>query len=269
MTIRIDPRAIIHPTAELDDEVSIGPFAILGEAVRIGAGTTIGPHVVIERWTSIGARCRVGAGAVLGGDAQHLSYQGAPSYLEIGDDNDIRELAVIHRSATAEGRTLVGAHNVIMAQAHIAHDCVLGNHTIVASLAGLAGHVVVEDGAMIGGVTGVHQFVRIGCYSMVGGSTRLSQDVPPYMMVAGSPAAVHGLNVVGLRRRGFGSEPRRELKEAYRILYRSDLNVSQALAKIKLQSSLSAPVAHLVQFIESSKRGICSRSGASLPQYDR
>jgi UDP-N-acetylglucosamine acyltransferase len=204
----------------------------------------------------------------LGGDAQHLSYNGEPSYLEIGDDNDIRELAVIHRSAVPEGRTRVGSHNLIMAQAHIAHDCVLGNHTIVASLAGLAGHVAVEDGAMIGGVTGVHQFVRIGCYSMVGGSTRLSQDVPPYMMVAGSPATVHGLNVVGLRRYGFGPQPRRELKNAYRILYRSDLNVSQALAKIKLQSGLSAPVAHLVQFIESSQRGICSRSGAPLSQHD-
>ena len=268
MTARIDPRAVIHPTVELGEDVTIGPFAILGEDVRIGAHATIGPHVVIERWTTIGARCRIGAGAVLGGDAQHLGYHGEPSYLEIGDDNDIRELAVIHRSAAPEGCTRVGSHNTIMAQAHIAHDCVLGDHTIVASLAGLAGHVVVEDGAMVGGVTGVHQFVRIGRYSMVGGSTRLSQDVPPYMMVAGSPATVHGLNIVGLRRNGFGPQQRRDLKEAYRLLYRSDLNVSQALAKIRLRSSLSAPVAHLVQFIESSKRGICSRSGALLSQHD-
>ena len=268
MGSHIDPRAVIHPTAELADRVRIAPYAVVGEGVVIGAETTIGPHVVIERWTKIGARCRVGASAVLGGDAQHLGYKGDPSYLEIGDDNDIRELAVIHRSATPGGRTIIGSHNTIMAQAHVAHDCVLGDHTIIASLAGLAGHVEVEDGAMIGGVTGIHQFVRIGAYSMVGGSSRLSQDVPPYMTAAGSPATVRGLNTVGLRRNGFKPDQRRELKSVYRTLYRSDLNVSQALAKIKLQSSLSAPVAHLVQFVERSKRGICSQAGASLPQHD-
>ncbi len=266
MITHIDPRAVVHASVELADNVTIGPFTVLGEGVRIGTDTTVGPHVVIERWTTIGERCRIGPSAVLGGDPQHLGYTGEVSYLDIGNDNDIRELTVIHRSVVPGGHTRIGSHNVIMAQVHVAHDCVLGNHTIIASLAGLAGHVEVEDGAMIGGVTGVHQFVRIGAYSMVGGSTRLSQDAPPYMMVAGSPAMVHGLNAVGLRRNGFGPEERRELKDAYRVLYRSDLNVSQALAKIKLQSSLSAPVAHLVQFVERSKRGICSRSGASLPQ---
>lgn len=268
MATHIDPSAVIHPTAEVADGVTIGPFAVLGEGVRIGKGTTIDAHVVIVRWTTVGARCHIGANAVLGGDAQHLVYKGEPSYLEIGDDNVIRELAVIHRSAIAGGQTVIGSHNMIMAQAHVAHDCRIGNHTIIASLAGLAGHVDVEDGAMIGGVTGIHQFVRIGAYSMVGGSSRLSQDVPPYMIAAGSPATVHGLNVIGLRRHGFGAEQRRELKTAYRTLYRSGLNVSQALAKIKAQSGLSAPVAHLVQFVERSKRGICSRSGASLPQHD-
>ncbi len=268
MTTQIDPRAIVHPTAILAEDITIGPFAIIGEGTRISAKTTIGPHVVIERWTTIGARCRIGAHAVLGGDPQHTAYQGEPSYLQIGDDNDIRELVVIQRSATPGGSTIVGSHNFIMSQAHVAHDCVVGNHTVIASLAGLAGHVELEDGGMVGGVTGVHQFVRIGAYSMIGGTSRLSQDVPPYMMAVGNPATVRGLNVVGLRRAGFCPKRRRELKAVYRTLYRSGLNVTQALDKIKRQSSFSPPVAHLVRFIEGSKRGICSQPAASLRQHD-
>lgn len=268
MTTQIDPRASIHTATELAEDVTIGPFAIIGEGVRIGAGTTIGPHVVIERWTTIGERCRIGTHTVLGGDPQHVAYTGEPSYLQIGSDNDIRELAVIQRSATPGRSTIIGSHNFIMSQAHVAHDCVVGNQTVIASLAALAGHVEVEDGAMIGGVTGVHQFVRIGAHSMVGGSSRLNQDVPPYMMAVGNPAKVYGLNVVGLRRREFCPEIRRELKSVYRTLYRSGLNVSQALDTIRRQSSLSAPVAHLVQFVEGSKRGICSQSETSLQQHD-
>ena len=268
MASHIDPRAVVHATAEVADGVTIAPYAVVGEAVRIGADTAIGPHVVLERWTTIGARCRIGANAVLGGDPQYLGYAGERSYLEIGDDNDIRELAVIQRSAKPEGRTKIGAHNLIMAQVHVAHDCAIGDHTIIASLTGLAGHVEVGDWAVVGGVTGVHQFVRIGAYSMVGGSSRLSQDAPPYMVVAGSPATVRGLNVVGLRRNGFDSHLRRELKTAYRILYRSGLNIGQALAKIKLQEGLSGSVTRLVQFIESSKRGICSQAETSFLDMD-
>jgi UDP-N-acetylglucosamine acyltransferase len=258
VTIYIDPRAIVHPTVKLADGVVVGPFAVIGEEVHIGEETTIGPHAVIERWTTVGARCRIGAGAVLGGDPQHLQYRGEPTYLRIGDDNDIRELVVIQRSALPGGCTLIGSHNFIMSQTHVAHDCVLGDHVIMTSLTGLAGHVEVEDGAVLGGGVGVHQLVRIGSYSMVGGSSGLSQDVPPFMIAAGNPATVRGLNVVGLRRAGFSPESRRELKAVYRALYRSDLNVSQALDTIKRQSNLSASVLHLVRFIEGSKRGICS-----------
>lgn len=258
MATHIDPRAIIHPTAKLADGVTVGPFAVIGEDVVIGEQTIIDSHVVIERWTEVGARCHIGTSAVLGGAPQHQHYNGVPSYLRIGDDNDIRELAVIQRSATPGGCTRIGSHNFIMSQAHVAHDCILGDRVIVASLTALAGHVEVEEGAMIGGVTGVHQYVRIGAHSMVGGSSRLSQDVPPYVMAAGNPAKVHGLNVVGLRRAGFSPALRRELKAVYRTLYRSGLNVSQALATIQRQPSLSAPVLRLVRFIEASKRGICS-----------
>jgi UDP-N-acetylglucosamine acyltransferase len=258
VTVHIDPRAIVHPTAKLADGVSIGPFAIIGEEVSIGADTSVGAHAVIERWTTIGSRCHIGTGAVLGGAPQHRQYDGSPSYLHIGDENDIRELVVIQRSMKPGGSTRLGSSNFIMAQAHIAHDCVLGNHVVVSSLTALGGHVEVEDGAVIGGVTGVHQFVRIGAYSMVGGSSRLLQDVPPFLLAAGSPATVHGLNTVGLRRAGFSPEMRRELKIAYRTLYRSNLNVSQALKTMQYQLTSSAPVAHLIWFIEHSQRGICS-----------
>lgn len=255
---QVDPLAIVHPTAVLGEEVTIGPFTVIGPEVMIGAHTTIGTHVSIERWTTIGTQCRIGNGARLGGDPQYLRYKGATTYLHIGDGCDIRELVVMHRSAIPGGSTIIGAHNFIMSQAHIAHDCVLGEHVIVSSLAGLAGHVEVEEGATIGGVTGVHQFVHIGAYSMVGGCSRLTQDAPPFMLVAGNPATVHGLNNPGLRRAGFHADLRNELKTIYRTLYRSGLNVAQALATIQRQSNHSAPVDHLVRFIERSKRGLCS-----------
>lgn len=258
MTAHVDPTAVIDPTAQLADGVNIGAYSIIGAEVSIGPDTVIGPHVVIERWTHIGARCRIGASAVLGGAPQHRDYNGFPSYLHIGDDNQIRELAVIHRSASPNGCTRIGSHTLVMSQAHVAHDCSLADHVVVASLTALAGHVEVGEGAMIGGVTGVHQFVHIGAYSMVGGSSRLNQDVPPYMVAAGNPARVRGLNAVGLRRSGFSFEFRHQLKTAYRTLYRSGLNVSQALATIQRQSDLSVPVQHLVRFIERSERGICS-----------
>jgi len=150
VTVHVDPRAVVHPTAKLADGVNIGPFVIIGEEVTIGTETSIAAHAAIERWTIIGARCRIGTGAVLGGAPQHLKYDGSPSYLHIGDENDIRELVVIQRSMKPGGSTRLGSHNFIMAQAHIAHDCVLGNHTTLSSLTGLAGHVEVEDGAVIG-----------------------------------------------------------------------------------------------------------------------
>ena len=256
--MRIDPRAIVDPNADLSEDVVIGPFSIIQAGVTIGADTTIGPHVVIESGTTVGARCRIGSGAKLGGAPQDVSYEGGASYLKIGEACDIRELAVVHRSAAPGGCTKIGSHNFIMSQAHIAHDCVLGDHVTVASLTALAGHVEVEDWAVVGGVTGVHQFVRIGTYSMIGGASRLIQDAPPYMLAAGSPAQVSGVNTVGLRRSGFTPKQRKEIKDAYRLLYRSGLNITQVLDTLRDQPHLSTPVAHLVRFIEGSKRGLCS-----------
>ena len=256
--MRIDPRAIVDPSARFADDVVVGPFSIIESGVTIGAGTVIGAHVVMESGTTVGARCRVGHGAKLGGPPQDVSFEGGASYVSIGDDCDIRELAVIHRSAKTGGSTKIGSHNFIMAQAHIAHDCILGDNVVVASLTALAGHVEVEDWAVVGGVTGVHQFVRIGTHSMVGGASRLTQDAPPYMRTAGSPAMVRGVNSVGLRRSGFTPKERKELKEVYRLLYRSNLNISQVLDTLRHQPHSSAHISHVVRFIEGSKRGLCS-----------
>ena len=264
--MRIDPRAIVDPSARLAEDVAVGPFSIIEAGVTIGAGTVIGAHVVMESGTTVGARCRVGHGAKLGGPPQDVSYEGGISYVSIGDGCDIRELAVIHRSAKTGGRTRIGSHNFIMAQAHIAHDCILGDNVVVASLTALAGHVEVEDWAVVGGVTGVHQFVRIGAHSMVGGASRLIQDAPPYMRTAGNPAMVRGVNSIGLRRSGFTPRERKELKEVYRLLYRSDLNISQVLDTLRDQANSNAQITHIVRFIEGSKRGLCSSPRTSSSQ---
>ena len=264
--MRIDPRAIVDPSARLAEDVAVGPFSIIEAGVTIGAGTVIGAHVVMESGTTVGARCRVGHGAKLGGAPQDVSYEGGISYVSIGDDCDIRELAVIHRSAKTGGSTRIGSHNFIMAQAHIAHDCILGDNVVVASLTALAGHVEVEDWAVVGGVTGVHQFVRVGAHSMVGGASRLIQDAPPYMRTAGNPAMVRGVNSIGLRRSGFTPRERKELKEVYRLLYRSDLNISQVLDTLRDQVNSNAQITHIVRFIEGSKRGLCSSPRTSSSQ---
>ncbi len=256
--MRIDSRAIVDPSANVADDVVIGPFSIIQAGVTIGTNTRIGSHVVVESGTTVGARCRIGSGAKLGGAPQDMSYEGGTSYLNIGDACDIRELAVIQRGATTGGCTKIGSHNFIMSQAHIAHDCVLGDHVIVASLTALAGYVEVEDWATVGGVTGVHQFVRIGTHSMIGGASRLIQDAPPYMRTVGNPAMVRGVNTIGLKRSGFVPKQRKELKDVYRLLYRSDLNISQVLDTLRCQPHPSVPVAHLLRFIERSKRGLCS-----------
>ena len=264
--MRIDPRAIVDPSARFAEDVVVGPFSIIEAGVSIGAGTVIGSHVVMESGTTVGARCRIGHGAKVGGAPQDVNHEGGVSYVSIGDECDIRELAVIHRSAKKGGSTKIGSHNFIMSQAHIAHDCILGDNVVVASLTALAGHVEVEDWAVVGGVTGVHQFVRIGAHSMVGGASRLIQDAPPYMRTAGNPAMVRGVNSIGLRRSGFTPKERKELKEVYRLLYRSDLNISQVLDTLRDQAHSNAQIKHIVGFIEGSKRGLCSSPRTSSSQ---
>ena len=249
--------ATIHPRAELADGVSVGPYAVIGEHVRLGAGTIVGPHAVIDGWTRIGEGCDIGVGAVLGGAPQDLKYRGQRSFLQIGDHTCIREYVTVHRSAEEDGVTRIGAHNFLMAYTHVAHDCRLGDHVIMVNYAGLSGYVEVQDRAFISGHNAVHQFVRIGYLAMVSGASRVVKDIPPFMIAEGNPTRIRGLNVVGLRRLGLGPQIRGELRRAYRLLYRSGLNTSQALHGMRQADLNSSEVQRLMTFVEGAKRGIC------------
>jgi UDP-N-acetylglucosamine acyltransferase len=255
--MNLHPTASIHRQAELADGVSVGPYAVIGEHVRLGAGTIVGPHTVIEGWTTIGKNCDIGVGAVLGGAPQDLKYRGQRSFLQIGDHTCIREYVTVHRSAVEDGVTVVGAHDFLMAYTHVAHDCRLGDHVVMVNYAGLSGYVEVEDHAFISGHNAVHQFVRIGYLAMVSGASRVVKDVPPFMIAEGNPTRIRGLNIVGMRRLGLGPQLRGELRHAYRLLYRSGLNTSQALDGMRQAGLSSNEVQRLITFVEGAKRGIC------------
>jgi UDP-N-acetylglucosamine acyltransferase len=253
----IHATAVIDGRAELHPAVSVGPYSIIGPEARIGPGTEIGAHAVVEGRVSIGARCRIGHGALIGGMPQDLKYrEGVPVGVRIGDDTVIREYVTIHR-ATREGRdTCVGDHCLVMASSHIAHDCAIGNHVIIINYAGLTGHVAIEDHATVGGLTGVRPFARIGAYAYVGGCSKVVQDVPPFVMVDGAPATARAVNVIGMRRGGIDPEGRRQVKSAFRILYRSGLAPSTAVARVKAELGDHQLVGRLVEFIETSRLGI-------------
>jgi UDP-N-acetylglucosamine acyltransferase len=253
----IHPTATIHPKAELGQDVDIGPYAVIGEHVRLGDGTRVGPHAVIDGWTAIGRHCDVGVGAVLGGAPQDLKYRGQRSFLRVGDHSCIREYVTVHRSAEEDGTTSIGSRVFLMAYTHVAHDCRLGDHVIMVNYAGLSGYVEVEDRAFISGHNAVHQFVRIGYLAMVSGASRVVKDVPPFMIAEGNPTRIRGLNVVGMRRLGLAPQARAELRQAYRLLYRSGLNVSQALERLRRAGTTGSEVQRLIAFVEAAKRGIC------------
>lgn len=254
----IHPTAIVHAKAELGIGVQIGPYAIIGEDVRVGDSTEIGAHVVLEGRLEIGARCRVFAGAIIGFPPQDLKYKpGTPSGVRIGADSVIREHATIHRSSLEEGWTVIGGGCFIMASSHVAHDCQIGNEVILTNYTGLTGYVEVGDRVTISGLTGVHQFVRIGTLAYVGGCSRLTQDVPPYFIVEGNPAEARGVNVVGLRRAGVPASVRLELQRAFKLLYRSGHTPNRALEHIRAELTPDEHINRLVDFIASSKRGIC------------
>ncbi len=258
MSTTIDPRAQVSPKAILGAGVSVGPFAIIEDNVVIGDGTTIGPMAFIGRGTRLGKDNRIHHAATVGHAPQDLKYNNEPTTCELGDRNVVREYATLHRGTGDGGRTVIGNDNFIMAYAHIAHDCEIGNKVILANSAMLAGHCLVEDFVTIGGITPIHQFVRIGCHSMIGGGLRVGKDVPPYVLAIHSPVAFGGLNSIGLRRRGFTPQTLEALDRTYFILYRSSLNTTQALARIREDAALMAipEVAHVVGFVQESKRGI-------------
>ncbi|HYQ71024.1 MAG TPA: acyl-ACP--UDP-N-acetylglucosamine O-acyltransferase [Gammaproteobacteria bacterium] len=253
----IDPTAVIDPGAELASDARVGPYTIIGPDVVIGAGTTIGPHVVINGPTRIGSDNRIYQFASIGDAPQDKKYAGEPTRLEIGDRNTIREFVTINRGTVQDaGVTSLGNDNWIMAYAHIAHDCRIGDQTIFANNASLAGHVRIGDYVILGGFTLVHQFCAIGSHALTAFGSGISKDVPPFMTVGGSPARAFGLNMEGLRRRGFSQDSRMALKRAYKTLYREGRQFEDALEQLRLQAAGDPNVAVMVAFLEKQTRGI-------------
>jgi UDP-N-acetylglucosamine acyltransferase len=261
----IHPSAIVDPRAQLAPDVQVGPYSVIGPHVVIGAGSTVGPHCVIEGHTTIGKNNRVWQFCSLGAAPQDKKYAGEPTRLSIGDGNTIREFCTFNCGTVQDsGETRVGNDNWIMAYVHLAHDVQLGNHCILANNATLAGHVHVGDWVIVGGLTGVHQHVKIGAHAMAGFQTALSQDVPPFMMVDGNPAKVHGFNIEGLRRRGFGPERIAQVKQMHRLLYRNGLTFEEAKAEIAAlkaaagagDTHISGDVDLMSAFLGACKRGI-------------
>lgn len=256
MSALIHPTAVVAPGAQLHPTVRVGAYAVIGERVSVGAGTVIGPHVVIDGWTEIGERNQIFPGAALGLEPQDLKYDGAVSLVKIGNGNRIREYVTVNRATRADEATVIGDENLLMAYVHVAHNCRLDDQIVIANSVALAGHVQIESRAVIGGVLGIHQFVHVGRLAMVGGMSRVDRDVPPYMLVEGSPPQVRSLNYVGLRRAGITDQAEgtslQTLKKAYRILYRSGLTLNQALEQLELLGS-DEPLQHLIHFLRMSQ----------------
>jgi UDP-N-acetylglucosamine acyltransferase len=259
--MKIHPTAVIHPGAELAEGVEVQPYAVIGPRVRIGADTVVGPHAVIDGDTVIGERNRLYSGAQVGVLTQDLKHK---AHLDgrtvVGDDNIIREFVTISASTRLseddENVTRIGNHCMVMAYSHVAHDCHLGSRIIMANYTGLSGHVEVEDWVIFGGEVGVHQDCRIGQHAFVGGMSRNVKDAPPYMIVEGNPARCHGPNAIGLERRGFDAAARRRIKDLYKIMYRSNLNTTQALEAIEQTLPESPERTVFVEFFRASKRGV-------------
>lgn len=251
--------AIVDPGARLGEGVRIGPYCVIGANVEVGDGCRLQHHVTIEGPSTIGAENVFYAYASIGQQTQDLKYHGEPTYLRIGKGNTFREFVTVHRGTAPESCTRVGNLGNFLAYSHVAHDCVVGDGVIFSNNGTIAGHVEVEDHAIIGGLTAVHQYCRIGRYAITGGCSKIVQDVPPFMIADGNPAQVRGVNQVGLERHGFAGESVRRLREAYRLLYRSKLNVKQAVEEIRNTLWGGAEIEQLVVFIETSNRGIIRR----------
>jgi UDP-N-acetylglucosamine acyltransferase len=252
---QVHPTALVDDAAELGEGVVVGPYCIVGPNVSIGARTRLAGHVVVERDTVVGEDCQLAYGAVLGTDPQDLKYKGEPTRLVVGDRTVIREYATLNRGTLASGETTVGSDCMLMSYVHVAHDCHLGDHVILANAVNLAGHVTIGDWVIVGGMTPVQQFVRIGAHAFVGGQSRISKDIPPFVKAAGIPLELYGLNSVGLQRRGFSEEVRRELKRAYRLFFGSQHNTSQALARAREELRALPEVEQFLRFFEGAGQG--------------
>jgi UDP-N-acetylglucosamine acyltransferase len=254
----IHPTAVVDPAAELGDDVSIGPFCVVGPEARLGDGVRLDAYASVLGRTTVGARTRLHPHACVGGEPQDRVPDGEPQALEIGCDNQIREFATIHvGTERGGGRTVLGDDNLVMNNAHIAHDCRIGSHCIITGPGGLAGHVIVEDYAVLGAFTGVHQFCRVGESAMCAGNAKLRKDAPPFSMVAGDGARVVGINLVGLRRRGFDEETIRTIKHAFHLLFNSRMRFQAAVKRVREEIPESLEVSRLLGFLEESTRGFC------------
>lgn len=256
MSTRIDAHAIVSPKARLGEGVAVGPYAVIEDDVEIGDRTRIGPHCTVFSGTQIGRECVATASASIGAPPQDLKYKGEPTRLIIGDRCTIREFVTLNRATTDTGTTVIGNDCLFMTCSHVAHDCRVGDNVILANCVPLGGHVEIDDWSIVGGLTPVHQFVRIGQHTMIGGGFRVVKDVPPFIMAGQYPLVFEGLNSVGLRRRGFSPRTLELLEKSYTLLYRSNLNVSQAAARIRQEVELVPEVECVLKFIADSKRGI-------------
>ena len=256
VTSGIHATAIIAPSAMLGDGVSVGPYAYVGDDCVVGDGCVVAMRATLERNVTLAAGVKIGIGSVIGGDPQDLKYKGERTTVEIGENTVIREYATINRGTTHSMKTTVGSGSFLMSYVHLAHDCRVGNGVIIGNGTQLAGHVAIDDRAIVSGLVAVHQFARIGRPSFVGGCSRVAKDVPPYLKAVGNPVKLYGLNSVGLQRCGFDDAIVRELKRAYRLVFRSELNVTQAMSRARAELQPFPEVTAFLTFIEESERGI-------------
>ena len=253
---RIHPTAIISEDAEIDENVEIGAFAIVGDGCSVGAGSVIAPRATLERNVTLGRGVKVGIGTVLGGAPQDLKYAGEETTVEVDDGTVIREYVTVNRGTAHSFKTTVGKNCLLMSYVHIGHDCRIGDSVILSNVVQLAGHVAIEDKAIISGMSAVHQFARIGRHSFIGGMSRVSKDIPPFLKAVGNPVKLYGLNTIGLQRSGMEDATILELKRAYRLLFRSDLNLTQAIERAQNDLEPLPEVQELIRFVEGSERGV-------------
>ena len=257
MSVEIHPTSIVSPKAKLGTNVKVGPFCIIEDNVEIGDNTEILSNVSIKQFTTIGSNCKIFEGSVIGGIPQHLGFKDEETYVQIGDNVVIREYVTIHRGTSFDdGITRVENNSYLMAYVHIAHDCKVGHDTILANAVTLAGHVRVGNYVFIGGLTPIHQFCRIGDYAMVGGASAVDKDIPPYTRAAKNHALLYGLNIVGLRRRGFKPEQIKIIKEAYRILFRKSATLQEGIKEVEEKLPKTPEIENLLEFVKTTKRGI-------------
>lgn len=252
----IHSTAIIEPGAKLGAGVEVGAYAFIGSGVELGDRCRVGHHASIDGLTKAGAANHFFPFVSIGQKSQDLKYTGEPTYLEIGSNNVFREFVTINRATKIEEKTIIGSYNLFLTYSHVAHDCVVGSHTIFSNNATLAGHVIVEDHAIVGGLSAVHQFCRIGQHAMIGGCAKIVQDVPPYFVADGNPAEVRAVNVVGLQRRNFSEATIKAIRQAFKILYDTTLNTSQAVEKLEAELGSCPEVKNLIEFVRKSQRGI-------------